>query len=453
MASSAWSRLRWGFGGHTFAQAVTFTVQLGGVPLFLYAWGAPLYGEWLVLTALPPWLVCSGLGLTNANINEVAMRSAEGDLHEALRAFQTTWVAVTTLSLFTASILLAGVVLAPLADWFGFSTLAVGDATLIVMLLLAHVLLGMQAEVAAAGLYASGSYGLHAFISASTRLIAFALVATLLVFGGSPVGAAVAMAAAECVGLLATIWVARRHSPWMHYGTSHASRATLRRLAAPSAGFVGLAAGNALLLQGPVLIIGTVVGPVAVALFATLRVAARTVMVVGNVALATLRPEMSLAYGEGDVHRLRLLHTRGIQLALWFGLVGIVIVVGLGPPLLAEWTVGRIAIDRHLLAWLAAGAAATLLWAGATAALHATNRHQEVALQYVVVAGVGLLVAALVAPRLGTTGVAATVGIAEGVAVASILRRTLAFVDQRLSVLAHAVKRPPTDFLSWLRRT
>ena len=66
-------RLRRGLGGQAFSQIVSFSIQIGSVPLFLHFWGTGLYGEWLVLAAFPAYLVISDLGFTTATSNEVTM--------------------------------------------------------------------------------------------------------------------------------------------------------------------------------------------------------------------------------------------------------------------------------------------------------------------------------------------------------------------------------------------
>ena len=445
-------RLRQGLGGQAFAQAVGLVVQLGGVPLFLYFWGPSLYGEWLVLAALPAWLVFSNLGFTSATVNEATMCVARGEPDAARRAFQTTWVFMTAVSFAVAALFVLGTAPAPLASWFGFSGLDDGDASVILALLMLQVLVHMQADLAAAGLYGAGRYGLHAILAASTRLVSFLVVAVFVAFGGGPMGAAVVMAGTECVGLVVMIGAARRHAPWMRYGVSGVSRAVLRGLAPPSLGYVGLTVGNALAIQGPILVLGMVLGPTAVAVFATLRLPARALAMLATVVFATLRPEMAMAYGSGDTGRLRRLNVRAVQLSLWLGLAGFAALMLLGPWIVEVWTVGRIAVEQPLFAWLLAGGLATLLWTGASTVLHATNHHKETAWLYVLAACAGLAASVAAAAYTGTSGVAAALAVSEVLVLALVLKRALAFVDQRFGELAGAALRPPVDALELLRR-
>ena len=451
MVTTLRARLRWGLGGQAFALAVGFAVQIGGVPLFLYFWGASLYGEWLVLAALPAWLVFSKLGVTSAALNEATICVARRDFDGALGAFQTTWVFMSAVSFVVAAALMVGASLSPIASWFELSGLDDSDVSIILSLLLLQVLVHMQAELAASGLISTGHYGLHAYLGASTRLVAFSLVAILLVLGGGPVAAATVMAGAECVGFAVMAGAARRHGPWMRYGVSGISRSMLRRLAAPSIGFMGLTAGNLLTIQGPILVVGAMLGPNAVAVFATLRLPARALVMLGNVVFATLRPETAMAYGAGDTGRMRRLNTQAIQLALWLGVAGVTALTLLGPWLVEVWTAGRITVRQPLFSWLLAGGMVTLLWTGAATAMLATNSHKEIAVLYVLAASAGLAASAAAAVHTGPSGVAAALALSELVVLVLVLKQALGFLDQRLGALARSTLRPPVDVLGLFR--
>ena len=52
-------RLMRGFGANALGPVVTAIIQLGSVPIFLHAWGAAKYGDWLLLSAIPSYLSLS----------------------------------------------------------------------------------------------------------------------------------------------------------------------------------------------------------------------------------------------------------------------------------------------------------------------------------------------------------------------------------------------------------
>lgn len=446
------SQLRRGLGGQAFSQVVTFAVQIGSVPLFLHFWGTSLYGEWLVLAAFPAYLVISDLGFTTATSNEITIRVSRDDPGGALEAFQTTWVFVTLASVLVAVLLVGGALVSPIASWFAFEWLTDFGAAVVLALLLFQVLVNIQTGITAAGLISAGQYGLHSFLIGLTRLLGFGLVIVALVLGEGPIVAAAAMAGAECLGFLLVLTFARRHSDWMYHGFSCASLAVFRRLLRPSLGFAGIILGNAISIQGPIIVVGAILGPAAVAVFSTLRILARSVVIFGNVVFATLRPEVAMAYGRDDIDLMRKLSARAIQFAVWLAILSFGGFMMLGPWVVEIWTVGRVTATQPLFAFMVLTAVSTLLWAGTVTALFVTNNNQAVSVIYLVAASVGVTLSILAAFLVGLTGVAAVLAFSELCVFVMILIRTQAFLGQPLSVLLRRIVVPPVDALKLFRR-
>lgn len=441
-------RIRRGLGGHAFGQAVAFAVQAAGVPLYLHFWGVALYGEWLVAVALQGWFLMADFGYTATAVNETAMRAARGDVAGARAVFQSAWALVTCLSLMAAgAAALLG--LAPVTTALGLDEL--GGASAVLPLLVAQALLRLQTGLLGAGLTAAGHYGLLAFLLTLTRAVAFALAALGVALGGGPEGAALALVLAELAGLLSVAALARRHSPWQELGLADASVAAVRRLAPPSLGLAGLSVGNALVIHGPVLALGAILGPAAAAVFVTLRFLARAPVLLAGALFATLRAEATIAQGRGERQRLRRLNTQAVQFALWLGLATLLLLLPAGPQAVALWTGGEFGVRQPLFALLLAGAVGTLLWTGVGTALMAANRSERIAATYVPVAAGSLAAAAALAPALGASGAAAALAAGEWLVFALVARRTLTFLDQGATSLALEALRPPTGLIRLLR--
>ena len=440
-----------GLRGQALIQVVGFATQLAGVPLYLHFWGIALYGEWLILVALQGWLMMVDLGYSATAVNETAMRAARGDLAGAQSRFQSAWTLVTFLQLMSAALVALMLATVPVATWLGISELSPGGTAIVLSLLVVQALLRIQAGMAGAGLTAAGQYGLQALLIAASRLAGFALVVLAVVLGGGPERAALALALAELGGLGAVAALARRQSPWLRTGWANATIAEMHRLAGPSLGAAGLSVGNALAIQGPVVVIGAALGPAAAAVFSTLRFAARAPVILASVFFATLRAEASLAHGGGEHERLRRLNTQAVRLAAWLGAVALAALLTIGPWAVPLWNGGEVPVRQPLFALLIATAAATMLWTGAGTALMATNRSPLLAVAYVPVSAAALAAVAAFAPRLGLDGVGAVLAVAEWLVAALVACRAMAFLDQRAGTLARAALRPPTELIRLLR--
>src|ERR1700744_1686765 len=128
-------RLIAGFWATMLGPFVTLLVQLLGVPLFLHFWGARLYGEWLILSAIPAYLAISDLGFGSVAGNDMAIRIAVGDRRGALETFQSTWVIVIALSLVVGLSACGLILVAPLVSWLQIVIIPSGQARLLMILL------------------------------------------------------------------------------------------------------------------------------------------------------------------------------------------------------------------------------------------------------------------------------------------------------------------------------
>src|SRR3984885_3900212 len=92
-------RILRGVGSTALGPLITIVVQVISVPVFLHSWGAKLYGEWLILSAIPTYLAFSDIGFGNVAANDMTMRVAAGDRDGALVTFQSTWLLISACSL------------------------------------------------------------------------------------------------------------------------------------------------------------------------------------------------------------------------------------------------------------------------------------------------------------------------------------------------------------------
>jgi O-antigen/teichoic acid export membrane protein len=257
---------------------------------------------------------------------------------------------------------------------------------------------------------------------------AFVGVSVVVIAGGSVVHTAAAYFAVNALGTL-LLWVELRRSvPWIRFGIVHARRVTLRRLALPAISFMALPVGNALNLQGMLLVVGHVLGPVAVVIFATARTVSRTAVAFMGMISNTIWPEMSSAVGAGDMPLARSLHRRACQVSIasGFGIVAAMAVAG--PWIWGRWTRHSFPTDTVLLDLMLLLVIVSSLWLTSIVALTATNRQQHVAVVYLAATGGSLAAAWGMAHFFGLRGVAVALIAGEAFMAASVLRTSLRFL-------------------------
>src|SRR5579875_1692237 len=91
MDSGVKRRLTLGFIVNWIGRASSTLVQLIQVPVFLHFWNTPLYGEWMIVNAIPAYLSFSNIGFGTVAGNEMTMLVARKERDSALRIFQSCW--------------------------------------------------------------------------------------------------------------------------------------------------------------------------------------------------------------------------------------------------------------------------------------------------------------------------------------------------------------------------
>ena len=439
-----------GLGSQALVQPINIVMQLTTVPLLLHFWGVDLMGEWLVLTAIPAYLMLSDLGFISATINEMTMEVARDDRDAALRTFQSSGVMLGGMCLFIAVVAGAFAWAAPMADWFGFVHLTNADAGTVIALQIMLVICGIQAGLMNAGFVCEGHYGLGTLFMTGINFANFCMVILAAAVGFGPVGAATMMLATQLTGVTAMRIVLRRIAPWVEYGFAHATCHRIREILKPALGFVVYTFGQALNVQGILLVVGAVLGPSAVTVFNTTRMMVRFVNTLLSAYYSTVRPEIAMAYGKDDTALIRRLHDGACQVAIWLALCAAAGYALLGAWFLDLWTHGEVVLDPWLLAGLIAAMLFYAVWFASSMVFYGTNRHHGMSWALVIAnaASVGVAYGLMLAVDLPGAGIAAAA--AELVMLIYVLNRTLRILDEPLTDWLRAVLPPPVALIRTL---
>ena len=438
------SRLTKGLGAQGYSQVTQIFIRLAEVPLLLAYWGTQLYGEWLMLAAIPVYLaVCDG-GFTGAASREMSMRSGAGDRPGALSLFQSTWILLLLTSLGLGSFSYFAVKSAPLHAWFGFKVMDPAVANLVILLLFVHVLVGFQVGLVYGGFWCEGRYAMGMALYTTMQLLEFGGLALAVALGGGPVGAALGYLVGRTAGLFLMRIGLYRATPWLRYGWRTATMGDVRRLSAPAFASLAFPLGNALNIQGMRLVVGLTIGPPAVVVFSALRTLSRLSMQPSTIINRLLEPEMASAYG-GNRHDLfRGLFNRSCQVALWMSAASCIALALVGEKVLQIWTHGKITMDWPLYTLLLLAAGANAVWYTALMTAYATNRHVRMALVYSVVYGAAAFVLAYVFARIsGLAGVGLALLLSEIALAPYVLLKSFQLAGESWVSWLRQVTRPP----------
>lgn len=439
-------RLVYGFLSNSATNAAVIVSQLIGVPIFLHFWGKQLYGEWLLLNALPTYLNLSDMGFGSAAGNEMTILEAQGKRKEVIETFQSVWVLITASTGIVGLLSFLLIPLIPLKHWLHLIQLSSGATTAISLLLVGAVVLGMQEQLFQSAFRCVGQYAYGIMLRAIIQFASFAGVALAVVFHANPVQAAIVFAAVNVCGTI-MIWILLRRSlPWLHLGWRHARWPVIRKLASPAVSFLGFPIGNAISIQGILFVVNSVMGAGGVVVFGVTRTASRTALQMLQMVRNAVWPELSAAYGAGDMPLTRRLHRRACQAAFLISWMMVLAILAAGPWLIRLWTHYKVSPGRDLLGLLLLGVVINSFWLTSSTLLAAINRHQKLALLYLIGTSASLVLAIYLTRVWGLDGAAGAMLLNEMVMVYYVFPTTLALVGDTPGAFVRAMFQPVKGF-------
>src|ERR1035441_3547077 len=126
MDSHVKRRLVWSFLSSWIARISSTVIQLVQLPVFLHYWTMPLYGDWLIVSAVPTYLSFSTTGFGTVAGNEMTMMVARDDHAGALHVFQSCWWLIVGLCSALILLLSGALYFLPAARLLGISTTGFG---------------------------------------------------------------------------------------------------------------------------------------------------------------------------------------------------------------------------------------------------------------------------------------------------------------------------------------
>lgn len=193
----------------------------------------------------------------------------------------------------------------------------------------------------------------------------------------------------------------------------------------PFGGLHGISLGHALALQGPILVIGAVLGSPAVAMFSAMRTLARLPVQITNIFNNSVWPEMSRAYGSGDLALLRSLHRGSWGLTLSLTLMAGLSLWLLGPWVAHLWLGPTGAYDGHVLMALIAASVISSVWTASYVVMAAINAHTRMGILFVIANAISLGAMYALAQALGWSGIFVPMLLAELVLMAWVLPQVI----------------------------
>lgn len=358
--------------GQVGNRAVRIAEQLLLVPFFLSIWGAEYYGEWLTLTIIPSVLAFSDLGFGTAASNYFVLAYSEGNKKK------TSDIYITGLMVISATVLL-GVFLSFLIIWGAWkmglldkARIEPSDIILSLVFLMASRLSSFYMQLFE-GFFRAKHKAATAFNLYTVEGVLRIIVGIItLKLGCNVVGYSfgqflVAVFSNMVIALLAIRLV--RDLPRGRFKKSIAVVTIKKGL-----GFMLTPIWQSLYMQGSTFVVRIVLGPVAVAVFNTVRTVCKSVNSVFAIVNGAIYPELQIAYGKGDTPLVKKIYIYSIQIVTVVALIGVLALMVFGPQLYTWWTRNELQVPSLVWSVFMIGIPFNAVWWTAGTVFRAINK-------------------------------------------------------------------------------
>lgn len=404
-------------------QGLTVLTQLLVPPFFLryYPSGIEMYGEWIILSSAVNYLGTLNYGVQTYASNEMTIRYGGGDVAGA-RVVQAS--AFRLLLLFVVIFAAGGllVFVLPLAHLLPLRHTSASAAALTLYLLILQIGLNMFFSLLTNSYMAVGLLHRGNYISSAQRFLMIVCMAIAIYLRSSfPVLAAIQLLS-YLIFFAFALYDLRRIAPALVPSLRAGSWRTVKAILRPSAHFGLIAVAGFLTWQGPVLLIGFVLGPGVVGIFNLIRVVFQMSRQLLSMASSVFAQDITLMVGRKDWPQLRRLYDLSERLVLF-----LIPIISIGsllmcPFLFTIWLHKRSLYQPELCILMAIVSAVLGLKEHKTQFQSSSNEHEQLSTFILAGYSIMLLVSIPVMHRFGLTGFILTWLVWEIIQTAGVVR-------------------------------
>lgn len=405
--SATGGRVWQGLYSSALAQAITTAQNVLLVPLFLAAWGSEGYGRWLTLTALASYLGLLELGGQSYIGNLLAADHVRDDLEGFQKKLSEGVSCFSCLGLGGFVVVVLVLALGGRLPILGVDGFASGERWAFLLLAAVALLIAVPTGLLATAYRAAGLFARGVMLTNIVRLFGLGAMTLLLVLGVKPVTFAGGLLVIGVIGTTVIALDLRRRvlaCRGLDLNLAEAWRGRVYLTGAIHFWFVALA--QVIKQQGVLLVLAAVVSPVAVAAYATHRMASGLVGYVASLIQGPIWPELSFLAASGrsaELARATLLTVRAVVVSS--GIAAMLVATAV-PPLYLLWTGRRLEFQPLLLCLFLLQALLAAGWSTAGWSLLASNHHRPLAMWSLANAVVTIAAAVALVGLFGVVGVA-----------------------------------------------
>jgi O-antigen/teichoic acid export membrane protein len=399
-------RLLQGIGANFLGQIINIASRIVLVPLFLLAWGADIYGEWLLLSSMVAYLSLSEMGAQLYIVNHMTQDFARRDIDQLRKVLHTG------LALFLIIPIVVFLVFVTVIFFFNPASVLhitrTGHAKIILVLtiLAFQIVISLPTSVLLRVYFAVEMLPRGVMLINLMQLISLSLVAGGLWLRWGMILIAVLQLIPYGVIAGITLYDLNRQFPQFKiWSLQEANFSFGLSFIKPSLHFFLVQLGQAFSLQGTVLVVGAVLGPFQVVVFSTLRTIVNLIRSFLDQISHAAWPEMTRLDAQQDIDKFLVLFRIILRTALMATVIFIAIFHFFGGYIYQFWLRKTVPFEQPVMDLFLIYMGQFIFWLTCSRPLLATNRHHTLAKMLFVSSILTIALAYLGGQHLGLPGI------------------------------------------------
>ncbi len=418
-----------GLSANALAQGVTLAIQLGSLPIFLHFWSIEQYGVWIMLAAIPIYFnLCDG-GIAAVTMNKMSMCCAKKEFQTANQEFQS--------GLFVITIGIMSLLVPVSICLFILASYGLFNHALALFLMILATLINLYSGIIDGIFRSTNAYALGTNLLTTARFVEWIGTITGLIIDKSILGAACGMFIGRAIAFISLASYSSKKTSIYKWGFSERIKGETIKTLSLSLKYTGLVIGNAINLQGTVILIGLMLGPSTAALYNTYRTMARiTNQLIGAIG-HTLWPQFTNDYSKGKTNEIRVALQSWTAKCTVLAIAMAILIYIAAPKILEIWARGKIPFDGALLTLMLVislvGAAYNTLYI-LTLSTNSFNKMPQI---YISIYVVQSLAIAFVSNQYGINAIAGLSIIAESLILLALLINSQKILQSNYNEYSH----------------
>ena len=373
-------RLFRGIGANFLGQLITIASRIVLVPLFLLAWGADIYGEWLLLSSMVAYLSLTEMGAQLYIVNRMTQAYAHRDNDQFCKILHTGLALFLIIPLAVFVIFVAVIGLINPATILHITQTSPGTVMLVLAILAFQIVIALPQGVLLRVYSAVEMLPRGVMLLNFMQLISFIFLAGGLWWRWGMVSIAILqLIPYGFTAGIALYDLNRKFPQFKILSLGEANFSFGLSFIKPSLHFFLIQLGQAFSLQGTVLVVGMVMGPIQVVLFSTMRTLVNLIRSCLEQISHAAWPELTRLDAQEDMDKFLALFRVILRSILMVSILFITIFHFYGGYIYHFWLRKTVPFEQPVMDLFLIYMGQFIFWLACSHPLQATNRHYTLA--------------------------------------------------------------------------